>query len=370
MNILYISKIDGRPWSGPSYSVPNQVKSQAKYDNVLWYNLVSNPLQAGKENIDNWRKEGYYLDLKDIPSGKIKDLPSPFSKPDLIIVEQGYPFAKEKIRYEIIKLGIPYIVVPRGELTTSAQNKKKLKKKIANIVLGYYNFMRKAIAIQFLTKQEQNETLHRWYTRSIIISNGTIVPSFKSKASCNDGIRCVSIGRLEPYQKGLDLLVQACSDIKTQLVSSNVKIELYGSNVEKKSDIIKELIYENDLQDIISINSGVFGSEKEAVLVNADVFLMTSRFEGHPTGLLEALSYGIPCLVTTGSNMRNEVDIANAGWCADNEISSIQTALLKMIAEVSLFSEKGHNAYKLALKYDWDHIAKKSHLIYEKIISK
>lgn len=369
MNILYVSKIDGRPWSGPSYSVPNQVKSQAKFDNVLWYNLVNTPIPEGKSNVEKWRQEKYYIDLTTVPSGKIKDLPHPFSNPDLIIVEQGYPFAREAIRREIMKLNIPYIVIPRGELTASAQNKKKIKKIIGNIVLGYHRFMRNALAIQYLTEQEKSETSEIWNKNSLIIPNGTIIPSRIQRQYHKDQIRCVSIGRIEPYQKGIDLLIEACVAVKRQLIDNNVSITFYGSNQERKLENLNQVIITNGMTDIISFHDGVFGKEKEAVLLDADIFLMTSRFEGHPTGLLEALAYGLPCLVTTGSNMRNEVETENAGWGADNDAESIGAAILKMISEKLSYKRKGENAYNLSLKYDWDTLAKKAHDSYKKMIN-
>lgn len=368
MNILYVSKIDGRPWSGPTYSVPNQVKSQSLFDNVLWYNLVYSPRSEGVDNVNQWRNESFYCDLTNYPSGRVCDLPAPFSKPDLIIVEQGYPFAKEAIRYEILKMGIPYIVVPRGELTASAQNKKKIKKLIGNIVLGYYKFMKNAIAIHFLTKQEQSETSSKWYNNGFVIPNGTNVPKNVERHMHKDGLQCVSIGRLEPYHKGLDLLIGACAGVKKQLIENKVRIDFYGSNVENKLEGIVKLIEEKQLKDIITIHNGVFGKEKERVLQCADVFFMTSRFEGHPTGLLEALAYGLPCLVTTGSNMRHEIEDTNSGWGADNNEESIQEAILRMLADISSFPVKSKNARELALGYDWEHIAQNSHDVYEQLL--
>ena len=369
MNILYISKLDGRPWIGPTYSVPNQVKSQAKFDNVLWYNLVNTPIPEGKSNVEKWRQEKYYIDLTTVPSGRIKDLPHPFSNPDLIIVEQGYPFAREAIRREIMKLNVPYIVVPRGELTASAQSKKKIKKIIGNIVLGYYRFMGKAKAIHFLTEQEKRETSEKWNKNSIVIPNGTIVPSRIQRNYQKDQIKCVSIGRIEPYQKGIDLLIEACIEIKQQLIDNNVTITFYGSNQEGKLDELKKMITDNGMTAIISFHDGVFGQEKEDVLISADVFLMTSRFEGHPTGLLEALAYGLPCLVTTGSNMRKEVEAANAGWGADNSVEAIKNAMIAMILQRKSYINKGENAYNLSLKYDWDALAKKAHSIYKRLLN-
>ena len=368
MNILYISKLDGRPWIGPTYSIPKQIKAQAIFDNVMWYNLMSMPIKEGTDNYNEWKKQDYFIDLKEYPQASIAALPAPFSKPDLVIVEQAYPYALDKIRYELIKGKIPYVIIPRGEFSEGAQNKKSLKKKIGNTLLNYYSFVGKALAIQFLTEQEKSETKISWNQNRIVVPNGTDIHASVNNREPSDKINCVFIGRLEPYQKGLDLLIEACSTIKEDLINSNVSIILYGSNMERKLDGIKKLVDEKKLNEVISFHEGVFGEEKAKVLRQADVFLIPSRFEGHPTGLLEALAYGLPCVATTGCNMRQEVEACNAGWGADNTSDSISKALIKMLNEKDLFAKKGANAYKLAMAYDWSNIAKKSHELYEKIL--
>ena len=40
MNILYITALIPHLAKGPVYSIPPQIKSQSKLDNVLWYNLI------------------------------------------------------------------------------------------------------------------------------------------------------------------------------------------------------------------------------------------------------------------------------------------------------------------------------------------
>lgn len=364
LNILYISKIDGRPWIGPTYSVPKQIEAQSKIDNVFWYNICSDGKEEGRDNLNNWRKLSYYKDLSSYPECKINALPSPFNKPDLIVVEQGYPFAFSPIRNEIMHTNIPYIVIPRGELTELAQNKHRLKKKIGNFILGYKSFMNKAVAIHCLTQQEKKETSEKWNENKFVLPNGVDLPSNIPIVKKRSGIRCVSIGRIEPYQKGLDLLIEACSTIIEELKKNHVSITLYGSNQENKLDSIKQFVEEKSLSDIIIFKNAVFGKEKQQVLLNSDVFLMPSRFEGHPTGLLEALSYGLPCVATTGSNMRKEIDDNDAGWTADNEVESIKDALISMISEKELIDTKSKNARILAEKYDWNSIAKSTHDVY------
>lgn len=369
MNILYISKLEGKPWIGPTYSVPKQIASQRHFDNVFWYNLCSEPLAGSPENVLNWRKLDYYTDLSSHPDGKISTLPAPFNRPDLIVVEQGYPYARDAIRQEIIALGIPYIVIPRGELTASAQKKKRLKKLVGNLFFGYPKFMRHALAIQFLTEQENKETSKSWSKSRIVIPNGTDIPDNLTKTRMGDATSCVFIGRMEPYQKGIDLMIEAVAQIKDELLSAHFKIDLYGSDFEHKLDDLKRMVNDCGLSEIISFHDAIYSDEKAQLLKTADIFVIPSRFEGHPTGLLEALSYGLPCIATTGCNMRKEIDDAGAGWTADNSAESIKEAFLCAIREKDLINHKSQNARALAMQYDWVRIAEKAHTSYVTLLS-
>ena len=129
MNILYISKLNGKPWIGPTYSVPSQIFAQSRYDNVFWYNLIetfSSTESAFNDILQKWRSFSFYHDLNDFPIKKIASLPKPFDNPDLVVFEQCYPFAKESLLIkEIKRRRIPYVVIPRGEFTNQAQSKKK-----------------------------------------------------------------------------------------------------------------------------------------------------------------------------------------------------------------------------------------------------
>ena len=82
--------------------------------------------------------------------------------------------------------------------------------------------------------------------------------------------------------------------------------------------------------------------------------------EGHPVALLEALSYGIPSVVTTGTNMAYEIEKYKAGWTAECNSESIAKAMIGVLENSNDLSSIGKNAYRLALNYEWSNIAKKS----------
>lgn len=265
---------------------------------------------------------------------------------------------------------IPYIIIPRGELTKQAQARKCIKKKFANILLCS-RYARNAAAIQYLTEQEWKDSGLKWNKNHVIISNGIDVPKQKKTTFTENGIRCVSIGRIEPYQKGLDMLIEACAQLKDELTQANCTIDIYGPDREGKKTKLEDAVREHNLDKIIRFFDGVYGEEKERVLLEHDVFIMPSRFEGHPMALIEALAYGLPCLVTTGSNMRNEVEEFYAGWGADNEKAAIIEALKKILScKYDEYIVKSENAYSLAKKFSWDDIGSKSHDYFLELIRK
>ena len=358
MNLLFISNLDGRPWAGPTYSVPRQIAAQTAYDNVFWYNIRNDEREGS--DAEGWKRLPYYHNLDEFPAMKISKLPEPFNRPDCVIVEEFYDYAKTPLLFELLFGSIPYIIIPRGELTSTAQIKKKVKKKMANAII-FKIYAQKAKAIYYLTEQEALESGSTWNKKWMVIPNGTEKKRAHKQNFSAKRIRCVSIGRIDPFQKGIDLLIDACFQIKEILRENNCVIDIYGPDRVNKVNELVNVIREKGMDDIICFHEAVYHQEKEDVLLNSDVFLMPSRFEGHPTALIDALSYGIPCLVTEGSNMKNEIVSAKAGWGADTTVDAIQTALCSMIRDRSKFLEMSNHALILSQEYDWEALALKAH---------
>ncbi|MBR8719424.1 D-inositol-3-phosphate glycosyltransferase [Bacteroides pyogenes] len=355
MNILFISNLTGNLWAGPNNSVPAQVLAQAKIDNVMWVNLNHNSLPQWK------RSEYKFLNYDNIDKCTLSDLPSPFNKPDFIVCEEIYCYCPfNKMILSVIKSRIPYLIVPRSSLTFKAQKRSALKKKIANLCF-YNTFIKKSVAIQYLTSFEKEESEKCFDHKGFIIPNGTYLPGNKHKDFSKGGIKGTYIGRLEINQKGLDLLVRAVDAIKDELRAANFTIELYGPNRDNTVELLSKIIREKAIEDILNLRDGVFGDEKKMILDNSDVFIMTSRFEGMPMGLIEALGRGVPCVVTKGTFFMKEIKMNNAGWEAGSTEESISEALLRVIKEKNELKEKSANARKLASHYSWDHLAEQFH---------
>lgn len=352
MNILYISHLGGKISAGPSWSVPASIRAQAKYDNVFWVNITS-------ARMEHWLNIASFHSIEDYGRLRLKNLPEPFSSPDIVVFEGFYSVKEVLFSCELRCKGIPYVIIPRSSLTLQAlHNHSWLKKKIAHWLL-FNSFVKHALAIQFLTEREYKDSI-KLNKNHVIIPNGFERPSRVKEFFSDQGIRALFIGRIDIYHKGLDLIINACKKLQDELREAKFELIFYGPN-GRDHENFKLLIDKSGVSDFVKLRGEVSGKTKEQIILDSDVFVMTSRFEGHPMGLIEALAYGLPSLVTQGTNMADEIKKSDAGWVCGNAENDVCVALQTMIHEKKFFSHKGKNAQELSMQYDWDLLARIFH---------
>lgn len=366
MKILFISSLSNNIDAGLNYSVPSRVKAQQRYDDVLWIDLTKNAYQQ------HWGEVRAYHNVSQYSNRlKLITLPYPFSTPDIVVFEGFYYIKHVFFAFSIYHKRIPYIIVPRGSFTREAlltgRWTKRLKKKIAHFFI-FDRFINHAAAIQYLTNGEKQRSVN-YHVPSFVLPNGVEITRTYKK-SFSKQLRAVFIGRLDIYTKGLDMLLESLIMIKPELLKIGFRLDLYGAP-RYDSDKLTSLIHEMGLEDFVfNHQKAVFGIEKEEILLNSDLFILTSRTEGHPMGLIEALAYGLPVLVTPGTNMAQEIHEADAGWITPCDAKEIRKTLLKVIEERENLPQKGQNARSLASCYCWDTLAKGFHDNVELLLNK
>lgn len=302
----------------------------------------------------------YIKDLPLYPS--LASMPEPLNKPDLIVFQSTYILKHIPLVYEALQRQIPYIITPHGGMTQRAQQQKQLKKKVGNFL--FFNWMvRNSAALHCLNEREAAEVKKTWNHPVFIVGNGVNMPPREVLAypGSKPELKFVFLGRLDINHKGLDILLEACVLLQEKLRQSKVQILLYGSNIAGSKVKLEKMINKYQLQDIVHLNDPVLGDAKQEVFQSADLFIHTSRFEGHPIAVLEALSYGIPCLLTPGTNMASEVEVAGAGWSVEANPAAIAKGLQEVLAARLEFPKRGQAARNLVEeKYSWNQIGKQS----------
>lgn len=131
---------------------------------------------------------------------------------------------------------------------------------------------------------------HKLQKKSTIIFNAVKPVFYQIDRKPKTGV-VVSCGRLQP-QKNQKMLINAMYRIKDKYPF--VRLKIYGEGILEGE--LKQLIFELNLQDTIRLEGQT--SNVVDVLKYADIFALTSDFEGMPNALMEALAVGVPSIST------------------------------------------------------------------------
>lgn len=340
INILHIAKIREHSLNGVNVVVPQHIISQSKFAKVYFLNVNKVKIDLLKE---------YQIDEDDNLEQIISD-----KKIDLIVFHEAYIKEFLKISKKIRKLNINYIIIPHGELTTEALKKKRIKKFVANKLL-FNPYLKGAKSIQCLSNYELEQTK---FPCKFVGTNGISIPKEKKAIFSKNKISFIYIGRLELYQKGIDLMLGAINLLQERLRKANVVFKIFGPDAKGRMENIQKLIKQYNISDLVILEHEIMGEKKKQELLESDIFIQTSRFEGMPMSILEALSYGIPCLVTDGTTLGELIHEYNAGWSCSCDVNSIANTLQFILDNVIDYETLSDNSRKLVKdNFQWDIIS-------------
>lgn len=247
---------------------------------------------------------------------------------------------------------IPYIIQPHGSLNDRRLRIGKLRYYIKKIILTRAaNSILGAKSVIALTVSEKKE-IGTLFNKALInvIPNGINTP----KSANNIDIRSrynirvedkiiVYIGRLH-YIKGIDISLQMLSKINQGL---SFKYLVFGPDEQNEMKRLKSIVRKHNLRDKVLFAGPVFGEEKYNVLKASDLFLFLSRDEALPITVLEALSVGLPSVISRETNIP-EIAEFNAGLVIEKEdYNGNAEKIVQLLNDSDKMSEMSRNATRL-----------------------
>ncbi|MBN2725410.1 MAG: glycosyltransferase family 4 protein [Deltaproteobacteria bacterium] len=146
-------------------------------------------------------------------------------------------------------------------------------------------YLRKFDKVVLLTKKDQKN--YPDLTNTIVIPNSLHkIPAISSMLTNK---KVLAIGRLN-HQKGFDYLIQAWSIVIKS--APDWKLVIVGSGEDKL--LLQNMIRNLRLEDSITIKPPTDKIENE--YLESSIFVLSSRYEGFGLVLIEAMSYGVPCV--------------------------------------------------------------------------
>lgn len=145
----------------------------------------------------------------------------------------------------------------------------------------------------------------------------------------------ISVGRLSPV-KQYDLLIKACSGIP------GCTLTIVGEGPERQ--------YLETLAKELKVNLNLPGNlpneEIPRILQEHHVFAITSKWEGHPKALLEAMACGMPCIGAEAIGIRNVIKHNENGWLVKPTIQGIKDGIDMILKDTPLSESLGKNAHR------------------------
>ncbi|ARV07284.1 hypothetical protein BTO04_11560 [Polaribacter sp. SA4-10] len=153
-----------------------------------------------------------------------------------------------------------------------------------------------------------------------------------------------SIGR-PSYQKNTELLVEAVLKIKQ--THPNIHLVILG--VGFYSPILKKIennILKNNLSDNITLIPWLERAKGLAILNKSIVYVSSSRYEGLPYSVIEALSLRKPCVLTNVDGNRDLVKDNYNGFLVKEDINEMAEKIIMILDNNDLRINMEKNARK------------------------
>ena len=161
-----------------------------------------------------------------------------------------------------------------------------------------YQF-RKLDDVVVLCQDDANRfnTYDKHFTPTVIYNPLTLK---QGEPSTGTSKRFLTVGRFTPLHKGIDLLIEGFNLFAQK--NKEWKLDILGEGTEEET--FRKLIAKYQLEDRITIHP--FTNQIQKYYSEAQVYVLSSRWEGMPLVLVEAMSHGLP-IVTSDLPVSKEI---------------------------------------------------------------
>lgn len=361
MKILsFISSLDLNG-GGPSRSVPMLVKGLAE----LGVDVTLMTIRSKNMNIH--ALEGTTAKLKVLePSFSRKEIAQYLKseKFNLIQIQSMWDWPYHKVMVEARKLGIPYIVTPRGMLDPWSLAHKKWKKKLA-WWLYQRNDVQKSVCVFTTAKMEAEHVTNLGITTcKAVIPNGIETDNYPCKTSVDIVKKQVLYLSRVHMQKGVELLIEAWKRLYSDF--SDWQLLVVGNGEAGYIQGLESRVERLGLRDSVRILPPVFGRDKIRLYQESALFCLPSYSESFGMVIAESMSCGTPVITTTNCPW-NILNDTKTGWCIDLSVDNLEYTLREALSmNPTELYDMGHKASKLIYdNFDYRSVTRKTLCLYE-----
>lgn len=214
----------------------------------------------------------------------------------------------------VARLGRPFVLTPHSGYNTLGHRHKIAK--WLWCALWEKDLARRARAVHAVAEGEVGY-LRQFApdTPVVTITYGEDEPQRRARTRAERRAGWLFVGRLDIEHKGLDLLLEGYALLKRDAqVTALPPLTLVGPDHRGGRARLEGLAGALGIRSEVCFAGPLYGDEKTEAMLRAALFVHTSRWEGMPFAIKEALALGTPVLVTPETNIADYVSEYGAGW--------------------------------------------------------
>ena len=253
-------------------------------------------------------------------------------------------------------LRIPFSIWPHAALDPfDLQKKKYLKKILGPIFIRPMLDNSKAI---ICTTKLESERLERYgatdKTRvlplpiSPLSAPGDRERFRKRYLLTNDDFVLLFLSRID-YKKGLNLLIPSLNRISSN--HPNIKLIIAGSDTNGYKRNVRAWIREYELEDRVIMSGFLSGQDRLDAFAGSECFVLPSMNENFGIAIVEALSAGLPVLISDHVYIWKEIIQSGGGWVCNYSIESLSDTITMILSTPSDLIKKKENAKRSAEQF-------------------
>lgn len=182
-------------------------------------------------------------------------------------------------------------------------------------------------------------------TKCVYIPN--VIDSLPSKKTNLKGNNIITIGRLSE-EKGQKDLIDVVNIVKEEI--SDIKLFLVGDGPLKES--LEKYVRELDLTKNIIFTGFLDKKGKEKYIMDSSIFVLPSYTESFGLVLIEAMSYGLPCIAFDSSDGAKELLKDDTGILIENRDKNLMAQeIINLINNKQKLNEYSKKEYKYCQRY-------------------
>lgn len=215
--------------------------------------------------------------------------------------------------------------------------------------------------IVVLSNYDKTRFFNELNVKTLLIPNPLTITPFLNKFPSSK--RFLAVGRLVPLTKGFDILINAFAEFST--INREWTLDIVGEGPEEP--MLKSLIIKHQLQNRISIHP--FTIDIEKYYSQADVFILSSRWEGFPLVLLEAMIHRLPIIASRIPITEELIEDKGFSVMFENEnVSDLASKMLFMANNPNL-DEMGERAFIFTKEFRLEEVVEKWDRLFEEILT-